>query len=708
MKALALALLIACGSLGDGAVQSGGASSGSLSGGGFGAPPSGNRRQYFKLDPSTNGSGPTLLSDTLPDSGSGLSLVLSCVASQESGASWACTGGTLTETGTVSQTTVTPWVDGSKALDFNATSDYFGAASTSLADLTTEDFVVEVVARLGDNANDSIACKMNATDTVGWRITSGATGIVTFKSGAAGGTSSPTVTITSSQNTLSHVIAFNKRNTLSGTRVCANGTCGTAAHTTSYATSSMTTATDINVGACSDLSHAGDAQVYAFRMWKGSGLDTADYANIAMERSLRVEGLYPTVSAGSALATIKTRATPATVDVIDGSDVRRMFRVGANFMRVGKRKEVAGGEYLTGYFADTAVTNKMLQSADFATTWTTSAAAVSTNTTEDPFVDDDTNAGDSIIGDGTTASHYVTQSVVLTAAAHTLSVFAKAGAGAGNQAVLIYEAVGGKGACFKLSDCSFVANYNGTAPSDTAVEDWGNGWCRVAMTWTATAASTEMRVYASDDADSCGATDQEYTGDAATADVILWGAQVETGTQQGFPSSYVPTTTASATKNTDQFQFSGTDNVPSNGTNTQRWTFLGPEQTISGSTQYPATLETDSTHYMACRMTGSSSPPGNLFYGVVNGTDVLGLATSPTGYHSPNTDVQDGEIHDGACSWGTDTFYKYVDGVQNDNGTPTGTPPSITKISIGWIQSLAAGWPGGLVGSFEILSGDDP
>jgi hypothetical protein len=145
-----------------------------------------------------------------------------------------------------------------------------------------------------------------------------------------------------------------------------------------------------------------------------------------------------------------------------------------------------------------AVTNLLLQSEDFSTSWTTVTATVTTNVATAP---NGTTTADLYSGTSTSA---VNQSVSLTSGVtYTISFYVKS-AGLGNDS-------------FRLRIDGAQTSSNFTATSE---------WQR--FTFTATSANTGART--------CGIV-RNTAGD--NVDVLIWGAQLEQSSTVG---EYIPTT----------------------------------------------------------------------------------------------------------------------------------------------------------------------
>ena len=178
----------------------------------------------------------------------------------------------------------------------------------------------------------------------------------------------------------------------------------------------------------------------------------------------------------------------------------------------------------------TAVTNLLLRSEEFETTWTTTRASVSSDLIASPS---GTTTADKLVEDTTaTSTHFVQQSVsVTTGTAYAFSLFAKAGERNFVQLVLNGQFAAVISAIFDLSTGAVGITTGTPVTSAVLLSD---GWWRLSITATANATgSTLAQVRVSN-----FSTTATYTGDG-TSGIYLWGAQLE---QSATANEYIPTT----------------------------------------------------------------------------------------------------------------------------------------------------------------------
>jgi len=189
-------------------------------------------------------------------------------------------------------------------------------------------------------------------------------------------------------------------------------------------------------------------------------------------------------------------------------------------------------------------TNLLLQSNDFTQAyWAKQNSAITAG-----LVGPMGAATATRLADGTTvnAVHqlYVNTGVTLTAAANTFSVFAKAG-----EYSYINLSIDGTTNCFfNLTTGAVGTNTGTTNPTITPV---GSGWYRCSITSTTTASTFFSSVKLSPDG-----VNTTYAPADLTKGVYIFGAQIELG---AFPTSYIPTTTATVTRAADSASMTGTN-----------------------------------------------------------------------------------------------------------------------------------------------------
>lgn len=200
-----------------------------------------------------------------------------------------------------------------------------------------------------------------------------------------------------------------------------------------------------------------------------------------------------------------------------------------------------------GYLAEGARTNLLLRSEEFDNaSWTKTGTTVSANAIASP---DGTVSADKLLETAATSLHFSLQAVTVSSGATvTLSVFAKA---AERSYIALLEGFSSKGKFFDLATGTVLGNFV-AAPTSASIKAYPNGWYLCSITTTVPSTSADLEIYISTDG-----TTTNYAGNI-TNGVYVWGAQLEAGS---FASTYIPTTTASVTRNADVLTYPYSGNV---------------------------------------------------------------------------------------------------------------------------------------------------
>jgi hypothetical protein len=192
--------------------------------------------------------------------------------------------------------------------------------------------------------------------------------------------------------------------------------------------------------------------------------------------------------------------------------------------------------------------NVALRSAglDVSGTWQRSNISVTTGTTSPEGLTTAFNIVES--SDVTAQTHELAQTgfSVVSGTSYTFSLFIKAGTNNRNLRLAIGGAnfVGSPVATFNPVSGSVVASGDCVA----SIENYGNGWFRCRITATADlTGSSFLGIY------TASGTSVSYIGNGSGS-VQVWGAQAEASS---IPTSYIPTTTGSITRNADVVTLSG-------------------------------------------------------------------------------------------------------------------------------------------------------
>jgi len=290
-------------------------------------------------------------------------------------------------------------------------------------------------------------------------------------------------------------------------------------------------------------------------------------------------------------------------------------------------------------------TNLALYSEDFSNAYYgKSGSTITSNTTTAP---DGNVTADSIIENTATGFHLISRGT-FASGTNTLSVYAKANT-RNFIYVALYNGSSDFGAYFNLSNGT-VGNIDTgiTASIQTAA----NGFYRCIITYTSAVSVTLSIGIASANGT------RSYTGDG-TSGIYIWGAQLEAG---AYATTYIPTTTASATRIADTATKTGISSVI---TSPQGTLFVNCRALFNGGSFRGISIS-DGTYSNRLAIVQSSSSNTLLIALVIGNTFVVNQ--SITGFTQTN-------FNKVAVSWGSGTLKVFV------NGSLSNTFTSITMPS---------------------------
>ena len=209
------------------------------------------------------------------------------------------------------------------------------------------------------------------------------------------------------------------------------------------------------------------------------------------------------------------------------------------------------GESL-GLLVEEQRTNTILQSNQFNTAWSPSTGNPTISLVTQTAPDGVTQSWKFVEGTTNGSQSLLQTNVSFSAGMSAYSVYVKA---AERFKVSLRESITtGATVLFDVSNGT-VLSTTGTGTPSGQITPAGNGWYRCTMFLTqASTANRSARIFVVADATTTAVDSYaDRTGDG-TSGILIYGAQLEAG---AFPTSYIPTTTAAATRSADVASITG-------------------------------------------------------------------------------------------------------------------------------------------------------
>ena len=319
-----------------------------------------------------------------------------------------------------------------------------------------------------------------------------------------------------------------------------------------------------------------------------------------------------------------------------------------------------------GLLIEESRTNLILQSEDFGTTWAAVNATVSTNVATAP--NGIVAADKLIINSGSTAGRF-SQLLTLTGF-YVMSVFAKAGEWGW---VFVTPLSNAGGVWFNLSNGTIGTQNSGYSGFITS---FGNGWYRCSVVSLGTTVAQTARVTPTN-------ADGLYTAGDGTSGILAWGAQLEAGL---FPTSYIPTTTASVIRSADVCSISGSAFSgfynPLEGSFATSIIFNAPVSSTIGQVVFDVN---DTTTLNRTRLLRNSTTGTAGYSNTVGGTQNVAIIGS--------TSITANQIAKFSCCMKTNDFAVYLNNASQGTDVICTMQAAPTTLTIGDVSAGAARAP---------------
>lgn len=335
---------------------------------------------------------------------------------------------------------------------------------------------------------------------------------------------------------------------------------------------------------------------------------------------------------------------------------------------------------IKGLLIEEQRSNILLWSEQFdnAGGWSKAGCTITANAINSP---DGTQTADALVEDGTTGLHLAQQFVSFTSGtAYTLSLMVKPGARSWIELLLPAAAFGAsQGGFYNLSGAGALGTTVGT-PTSRTITQLANGWYLITVTASATATAGGNVAIVAASADNTAS----YAGSNGSVALYPWGADLQVG---AFRTSYIPTTTAAATRAADVAVVSSLAGWFNSAQGTLLAEFIPNAPASSATNQYIAALSDNS---LSNRVSMFRVPSTGL---QANRITSAGTGANPgDGAASTTAAVNKVAIAYGA---GTNQGGASVNGGVVTLSSPAAVPTGISQLSLGCSESTSAAYLNG-------------
>jgi hypothetical protein len=563
--------------------------------------------------------------------------------------------------------------DNDDSVRFNA-SDYYKDPGSSFGDITTEDFVIELIFSIVNlGVSEFLFSKLSLT--AGWLVNKQADN--SLRMFIDTGPINVSLASGSLPVGVYHAICFVNRgdDSVNSSRWYVNGFASGGGNL-STASASLSVSNSFSLGARDDNTSPNNNCIAYSAMWKqeawmqDGAAGTSEMDAIALERFNKLSGIYPQLAKGTPQPTVQTRATFGYTDKLEAGE-RKLYKMGAGCMRIARREDL-NTDIIAGYIAEPAVQNICLGSQDFNPVpmfW----EEIDVGDTQDlnsEISPDGSLTADGNIADATDGTHGFSQDINLTASMHKLSCYFKPGDM--DWVKVQNDTIANCFAYFNVVTGA-VGTVGVGATAGYIEGPFLNGFYRCGIVFTS-GAGVDTLSFRSCVADN----DDTFAGDGLTVNTYFWGAQLELG---DYMTSYIPTTIAAVTRNADVLRFKGDDgNLGGVGSEEQG--------TISFDVLLP---DYDNAVLDLIELSDGGSGADSIIV-TVDVNDDLNVATAATagnaGSVSVSGDVTDNVIHKLRTRYITDNLNASDDDTKGTPDTSCDMPDDLDRIDIGASKGL--------------------